>query len=128
MREANPAIKHGLSGHPLFDTWRNILSRCEKPADKSWADYGGRGIQVFDEWHDVAVFIAWVDANLGPRPEGHSIDRIDNDGSYEPGNVRWATALTQRRNRRPLKTCPCGNINPATAKFCFECGTALLVA
>lgn len=127
-REANPAITHGLTSHPLFDTWRKMLLRCENPADKSWPDYGGRGITVWGDWHDPRKFVAWIEANLGTRPPGMTLDRIDNDGGYEPGNVRWATAFQQRHNRRPLRLCPCGNINPATAKFCFECGGALSAA
>lgn len=117
-------ITHGLSAHPLYSTWRKMLRRCENPADKSWADYGGRGIKVHAEWHDVTTFVAWMDEHLGPRPAfGMSLDRVDVNGNYEPGNVRWADAWIQRHNRRPLKVCACGNINPATAKFCYECGT-----
>lgn len=118
-------ITHGLSRHPLMETRRSMLRRCEDQANKSWPDYGGRGISVCAAWHDLANFIAWVDEHLGPRPAGMSFDRIDNDGNYEPGNVRWATPLQQRHNRRPLRRCACGNDNPAKAKFCFECGAAL---
>lgn len=86
-KQRNPSYAtHGLSSHPLFDTWRKILSRCEKPTDKSYVSYGGRGIMVYPEWRDVAAFVAWVDENLGSRPLGMSLDRIDVDGNYEPGN------------------------------------------
>jgi hypothetical protein len=94
---------HGLAAHPLYDTWAGMLARCHNPKSAAWMHYGGRGIQVCREWHGVAVFVAWVEANLGARPEGHSLDRIDNDGDYEPGNVRWATALEQAANRRPSR-------------------------
>lgn len=102
-REANPAIKHGLTGHPLFDTWRKMLSRCENPADKDWLNYGGRGISLCGAWRDVAAYVAWIEANLGQRPDGMTVDRINNDGNYEPGNLRWATAAEQTRNRRPTE-------------------------
>jgi hypothetical protein len=100
--EDHPAFKHGLTNHPLFDTWRKVVRRCENPADKGWRHYGGRGITLFDPWHDPAVFLSWIDEHLGPRPDGMTLDRTDPDGNYEPGNVRWATALTQRHNRSAL--------------------------
>ena len=77
-----------------------MLNRCENPDSRSYGNYGGRGISVYPDWHDVTAGVAWIDAKLGPRPEGCSLDRIDNDGNYEPGNVRWATALQQAGNRR----------------------------
>lgn len=65
-----------------------------------WANYGGRGIRVHPEWiRDPFAFYAALE-DLGPCPEGHSFDRIDNDGHYEPGNVRWADKSTQRTNAR----------------------------
>jgi len=102
-REANPAITHGLTKHPLFDTWRKILRRCENPADKDWPNYGGRGITVYGAWHDPAAFAAWIDENLGPRPAGMTLDRRDNNGNYVPGNMRWATILQQNRNKRTVR-------------------------
>jgi hypothetical protein len=91
---------HGLSRHPLYGTWRKMHRRCENPTVKDWPNYGGRGIAVCDGWRDVTAFITWIEANLGPRPVGMSLDRIDPDGNYEPGNVRWASAATQVANRR----------------------------
>ncbi len=93
-------ITHGLSGHPLFTTWRKMIDRCENPRHPGYHRYGGRGITVCEAWHDPAVFITWIKANLGPRPDGMSLDRYpDNDGNYEPGNVRWATPREQAANR-----------------------------
>lgn len=86
--------------HPLYDTWKNMLARCETPADSHYPRWGGRGIRVCDGWHDLTTFAAYVDQALGPRPDGCSLDRIDNDGHYEPGNVRWASAVEQRANQR----------------------------
>jgi len=94
---------HGLSKHPLYGTWRLMHRRCENPAVKDYPRYGGRGIKVCDEWADVAVFIAWIEANIGPRPHGKSLDRRDNNGNYEPGNVRWATPAEQVANRHPAR-------------------------
>ena len=100
-KRAEAARKHGLADHPLYGIWRGILDRCENPRYRDYRHYGGRGIKVCAEWHDVAVFVAWVEANLGPRPEGTSLDRWpDNGGNYEPGNVRWATWKQQNNNRR----------------------------
>jgi hypothetical protein len=95
--------KHGLHDHPLYHTHLSMMHRCYRTAGAGFENYGGRGIAVCPEWHDVRMFIAWIEANLGPRPAGMSLDRIDNDGSYEPGNVRWATRSEQARNQRPRK-------------------------
>lgn len=94
---------HGLSRHPLYQTWAAMVKRCTNPNARMWPNYGGRGIKVCDEWRDVEVFLAYIEANLGPRPHDHSLDRINNDGHYEPGNVRWATRSQQSKNRRPFK-------------------------
>lgn len=91
---------HGLSRHPLYRTWQTMRQRCENPRSKDYSRYGGRGIAVCAEWRDVTAFIAWIEANIGPRPAGRTLDRIDNDGNYEPGNVRWATAKEQSANRQ----------------------------
>jgi hypothetical protein len=94
---------HGLTQHALYQTWWAVVRRCEDPDCVEYEYYGGRGISLYGPWHDVTVFIQWIEANLGPRPEGMTLDRIDNDGNYEPGNVRWADRLTQRHNgRQPI--------------------------
>jgi len=90
---------HGLSGHPLYSTWYLMIDRCENPASQRFRDYGGRGITVFGPWHDVGCYIDWIEQNLGPRPgPGYSLDRADNDGNYEPGNLDWATPVEQYEN------------------------------
>jgi hypothetical protein len=91
---------HGLAAHPLYGTWEGMLARCENPRTIGYHNYGGRGISVCEWWHDPQVFITDIERILGPRPDGHSLDRIDNDGDYRPGNVRWATAMMQAANRR----------------------------
>lgn len=89
---------HGLSGAAEYKIWKGIIKRCENPHDHAFANYSGRGIRIAPEWrNDFESFIAHV----GPRPSAaHSIDRINNDRSYEPGNVRWATKSEQAANRR----------------------------
>ena len=91
---------HHLSRDPRFPRWSNMMRRCHDSVHPRYADYGGRGIQVHPDWHDPQIFLDWVDLHLGPCPEGHSMDRIDNDGHYEPGNLRWASAADQNANRR----------------------------
>ena len=77
-----------------------MMARCYDPADTGYGRYGARGIRVHESWHPVEDFCDWIAANLGPCPEGHSLDRIDNNRGYEPGNVRWATHSQQLANRR----------------------------
>ena len=89
---------HGMTGTPEYRAWKDMLGRCRNSRHRQYPNYGGRGIRVCDEWlHDFVAFYNHV----GPRPSArHSIDRIDNDGNYEPGNVRWATRKMQNANMR----------------------------
>ena len=96
--------RHGLKSHYLYNTWNLIIQRCENPQWRHFSDYGGRGIGVYGPWHDLVVFIADIERLLGPRPSGYTLNRIDNDGNYEPGNVEWADSVTQARNQRPRRT------------------------
>lgn len=91
-------LTHGMTKAPEYIAWANMRGRCRNPKDPGWPRYGGRGITVCEEW--VNSFAAFF-AHVGPRPSSaHSIDRIDNDKGYEPGNVRWADRLTQQQNIR----------------------------
>jgi hypothetical protein len=98
-------IVHGharASGHsPEYRSWERMRRRCSDQNTSYWKHYGARGITVCQPWQDsFEAFLAYV----GPRPSpAHSLDRIDNDGNYESGNVRWATRSEQQRNRRPMK-------------------------
>lgn len=94
-------LTHGLHSHPLYDTWYGMLQRCENPGHRHYPDYGGRGIRVCDRWHDPAVFIADLERWLGPRPQGCTLDRIQNDHDYRQDNVQWATPAEQAAHRRP---------------------------
>lgn len=88
---------HGLTGTVHIDRWRHMMSRCHDERDEAYPDYGGRGISVCAEWHDPAVFSDGLPAGYWP---GAHMDRINNDGNYEPGNVRWATPKQNNGNRR----------------------------
>jgi hypothetical protein len=79
-----------------------MVHRCTNPNDTYWADYGGRGITVCDRWLGSGGFSKFL-ADVGERPPGLSLDRIDNDGDYEPGNCRWATQGEQHQNTRVFK-------------------------
>lgn len=91
---------HGLRSHPLYRTWSNMKERCENPANKGYFWYGQRGIAICERWHDVRLFIGDIEREIGPRPPGLTLDRRNNNGNYEPGNVRWATRSQQVRNSR----------------------------
>lgn len=96
-RVNHAGVKHGKSKTPEYRIWCGMRQRCQNPRHEKWPDYGERGIQVCNRWQYFANFYT----DLGPRPDlGYSIDRIDNDGNYEPGNCRWATPLEQRHNQR----------------------------
>lgn len=97
---------HGLSTHPLWATWYNMVARCTNPGNRFYVNYGGRGIRVCDRWlgpdgtpsaEGAANFIG----DMGPKPSPqHSIERLDNNGDYEPGNCIWATWDVQAANKR----------------------------
>lgn len=90
--------KHGLSRTSEYRAWQTMRLRCLNPENAAYPDYGGRGIKVCERWlNSVQAFVD--DMGLKPSPK-HEIDRIDNDGHYEPGNCQWATRKHNDRNRR----------------------------
>ena len=97
-RVKSAANKHGLHKHKLYAVWNSIKHRCLKPYSSVYQSYGGRGIGICDEWLDFEAFYDWAIAN--GYQEGLQIDRIDNDGNYEPSNCRWVTHKENCNNRK----------------------------
>lgn len=94
-------IKHGLTRASEYMTWRNIRARCGNPKSVNYKYYGGRGIQVCSRWLNFENFFA----DMGPKPsKSHTIERLNNDGNYEPGNCCWALMSEQAKNKRALGT------------------------
>ena len=105
-------VKHGMHGSKLHMIWSAMKQRCCNPRSKTYAYYGGRGITVCERWRsDFAAFLA----DMGNPPVGMTLDRINNDGNYEPGNCRWATRSQQCFNKtKTPRSCYCGQ--------CKHCG------
>jgi hypothetical protein len=88
------------SHHPLYSTWKSMRTRCYDPDTHNFKNYGGRGITVCDAWQDFWTFVQ----DMGPKPSPvHSLDRIDPNGHYGPGNCRWATRGEQRLTQRKAR-------------------------
>lgn len=91
---------HGLSHNQFYKTWKNMMGRCYNLKNKHYQSYGGRGISVCIDWQDLANFISWAESTY---IEGMTMDRINNDGNYEPTNIRWSDKTTQAINQRIMK-------------------------
>lgn len=102
-RVSETQTKHRLTNHPLYKTHANMLHRCRNPKNEKYENYGGRGIEVCDEWESLVVFVHWAESS-GWKP-GLKIDRTNNDGNYEPTNCRWTTVASNNRNKRTNRYC-----------------------
>lgn len=92
-------IKHGMKGTSIWIIWMGIKARCHNPNNKAYKNYGGRGIKLYEPWNDFFIFYR----DMGSRPEKMQIDRLDNDGNYEPSNCRWVTPKENCNNRRRVE-------------------------
>lgn len=93
-------ITHGLRNNKFYMTWNDMMGRCYNLKNKHYQSYGGRGISVCIDWQDLANFISWAESTY---IEGMTMDRINNDGNYEPTNIRWSDKTTQAINQRIMK-------------------------
>lgn len=114
-----PRKTHGQTGTAEHRVWKAMLSRCGNPGQRSYPQYGGRGISVCDRWRSFENFLA----DMGPRPTSeHQIDRIDNDGNYDPANCRWVTRQENCRNRRSNRLIECGGMSLTIAEWSDRTG------
>jgi hypothetical protein len=90
-----PRVNGRRCPSPTYYSWFTMIQRCTNPAHKQWKNYGGRGVAVCERWHSLAAFVQ----DMGERPAGTTLDRINGALGYEPGNCRWATPLEQQRNK-----------------------------
>lgn len=125
MDTNNPAYKHGHAGRagfsPTYYSWASMISRCTNKNTQHWPHYGGRGVEVCRRWHDFQIFLL----DMGRRPPGTSLDRIDNDGNYEPGNCRWADAVTQARNSKQVVWVKIDGVNKRLVEWCEQLGLSI---
>jgi hypothetical protein len=117
-RDNSPRRTHGLSRSAIYNIWNAMRQRCENPSNDAYDRYGGRGIKVCDRWLKFENFLA----DMGTRPSGKSLDRVDNDGNYEPGNVEWRGRSQQARNKSNNRRFEFMGKNLCIAEWCEEIG------
>lgn len=118
--------KHGMSESSEYAIWKGIIQRCTNPSTKAYPNYGGRGITICDRWlygeANLSAFECFL-SDIGRRPsEKHSVDRINNDGNYDPGNCRWASRKSQARNQRTNRIVEFNGHQVSLAEACERAG------
>lgn len=110
MPRGRPRKDNAHERHPLYSTWLAMRQRCYNPTATSYKNYGARGIRICERWDSFKLFVE----DMGPKPTpDHWIERVDNDGDYEPFNCVWALPVQQRANQRPQQKKP---VAPAKAR------------
>jgi hypothetical protein len=107
---------------PLYFVWASMKDRCQNPRFRQWSDYGGRGIKVCERWKERGTGFENFVADMGPRPPGTRLERIDNDGDYTPGNCCWATPKEQQRNQRNTRWVTIQGTRYKAADLSDQCG------
>lgn len=116
-RNVSKNHKHKMSGTRIYHEWQGMKARCYNENDSRYSDWGGRGIKVCDQWkNDFSSFYDWSIKN--GYQENKTIDRINNDGNYEPSNCRWATMKEQSNNRRSNINITIGNTTKTLTQWC----------
>lgn len=110
--------RHAMYGTPTYKSWSAMLVRCTNPRNRKYADYGARGIAVHEAWKTFEGFYA----DMGGRPTGTTLGRINNDGNYEPGNCRWESAKQQGRNKRNTASFEHDGITATIPEHCERLG------
>lgn len=114
------ATKHGYAHSKIYYVWQAMIKRCQNPKDKSYINYGGRGITVCAEWQNFMCFYKW--AKTHGYKDGKSIDRVDNNMGYSPTNCRWATRKQQNNNTRKTHKITYKNTTKTLTDWCKELG------
>lgn len=121
LRKNSPNYKDGRTKHSLYSLWKTMIDRCENPEHHKYKQYGLRGIKVCSEWHDFWCFVRWSDS-IGGRPQGYTLDRINNNGNYEPSNCRWATSKQQSHNRTSNKIIEYNGVSKPLCEWANDLG------
>ena len=96
------------------------MQRCYNPSHHNYQRYGGRGIKVCEDWHTIEGFLAWANNSYDSTCDGKTLDRIDNNGNYEPGNCRWATPKEQMNNRRNTSKFTINGVTKPLSEWCDD--------
>lgn len=120
IEDRGPGVQHGQSGRstPEYRSWRAMRARCLSPGSTGFEKYGGRGITVCERWSKFENFLA----DMGPRPHGRTLERIDNNGNYGPSNCRWATRKEQQANTSITHLITIDNVTKCLSDWCRQYG------